>query len=163
MIKYLFPLCLLMLPYSGWATSLDSALLNCKQINDDTQRLACFDQIQLAPITSTEAAVGAVGKEALVAEKTQTILTEDDFGLEHKAAVKDKLQSSTAMVLTKLTKTPFGLQIFSFENGQVWRQVSKETFSTGIGKTYILERAALNSFFLSEEGSGRKTRVRRDK
>lgn len=160
MIKYLFPLCLVMLPYFGWATSLDSALLTCKQINDDAQRLACFDQIQLTPITSTEA---AAGKEALVAAKTQTILTEDDFGLEHKSAVKDKLQSSTAMVLTKLTKTPFGVQIFSFENGQVWRQVSKETFSVGIGKTYILERAALNSFFLSEEGSGRKTRVRRDK
>jgi hypothetical protein len=55
------------------------------------------------------------------------------------------------------------LLVFTFENGQVWRQVSKETFPAKAGKTYVLGRGALNSFFLNEEGSGRKTRVRRDK
>lgn len=161
MLKYVFPLCLVLLPYSGWANSLDSALLNCKKITQDDQRLACFDQIQLTsipPETAEEAEVVA----APVAAKSQTVLTEDDFGLEHKSAVKDKLQANTTVQLTKLTKTPFGLLIFSFDNGQIWRQVSKETFNAKTGKTYILERAAFNSFFLSEEGNGRKTRVRRD-
>lgn len=157
MIKYLFPLCLVLMSYSVWANPLDSALLHCKKITDDNQRLACFDQIQLTPVTP------ANNKDIVVEAKSQTVLTEDDFGLEHKATVKDKLQAKTAMELTKLTKTPFGLLIFSFENGQVWRQVSKETFNAKTGKTYILERAAFNSFFLGEEGSGRKTRVRRDK
>ncbi|OGO74976.1 MAG: hypothetical protein A2203_08620 [Chromatiales bacterium RIFOXYA1_FULL_46_5] len=162
MLKYVFPLCLVLLPYSGWANSLDSALLNCKKITHDDQRLACFDQIQLTSGSAETAAAEAVVVAAPVAAKSQTVLTEDDFGLEHKSAVKDKLQTNTTVQLTKLTKTPFGLLIFSFENGQIWRQVSKETFSAKTGKTYILERAAFNSFFLSEEGGGRKTRVRRD-
>jgi hypothetical protein len=161
MLKYVFPLCLVLLPYSGWANSLDSALLNCKKITQDDQRLACFDQIQLTSIPA-ETAAEAVVVAAPVAAKSQTVLTEDDFGLEHKSAVKDKLQANTTVHLTKLTKTPFGLLIFSFDNGQIWRQVSKETFNAKTGKTYILERAAFNSFFLSEEGNGRKTRVRRD-
>lgn len=160
MLKYLFPLCLVVLPCTGYASSLDSALRSCKQITEDIKRLACFDQIQLHSDTPT-LAVGAA--ETAVTVKNQAVLTEEDFGLEHKAAVKDKLQSSVPMVLKKISTTPFGVQIFSFENAQVWRQVSKENFNAKIGKTYILERGALNSFFLSEEGSGRKTRVRRDK
>jgi len=160
MIKYLLPLCLVVLPYASLASSLDSALLSCKQITDDTKRLACFDQIQLHSDTPATTASSA---ENAAPVKNQAVLTEQDFGLEHKAAVKDKLQSSVPMVLKKISTTAFGLQIFSFENAQVWRQVSKENFNAKIGKTYILERGALNSFFLSEEGSGRKTRVRRDK
>lgn len=160
MMKYLLPLCLVVLPYSGMASSLDSAFTACKKLSDDTKRLACFDQIQLQPHVAAPEAGAA---KAAVARPGQAVLTEDDFGLEHKAAVKDKLQSSVPMVLKKISTTPFGIQIFSFENAQVWRQVSKETFNAKTGKTYILERGALNSFFLSEEGSGRKTRVRRDK
>jgi hypothetical protein len=159
-MKYLLVLGLAVLSHAAVASSLESALLACQKISNDAQRLACFDQIQLQPQT---AGTKSSTTEPVVAVKNQTVLTENDFGLEHKAAVKDKLESSVPMVLKKVTKTPFGLQIFSFENGQVWRQVSKETFSTRLGDTYILERGALNSFFLSEEGNNRKTRVRRDK
>jgi hypothetical protein len=159
-MRNLLFLCLTLVPYYGQANSLDTALIACKKIADDTDRLACFDQIQLQRV---EPAMDVKQPDAVVAVKNQAVLTENDFGLEHKAAVKDRLQPSVPMVLKKHTKTPFGVQIFNFENGQTWRQVSAETFNPKVGKTYMLERAALNSFFLSEEGSGRKTRVRRDK
>lgn len=160
MMKYLLPLCLVVMPCSGMASSLESALIACKKLPDKTQRLACFDQIQLpSPTTGSDTETTGTAETA----QGQAVLTEDDFGLEHKAAVKDKLQSTVPMVLKNISKTPFGLQIFSFENAQVWRQVTKESFNAKVGKTYILERGSLNSFFLSEEGSGRKTRVRRDK
>lgn len=158
-MKYVLALSLAVLCCSASAASSDSALIACKKISDNMQRLACFDQIQPGDTPAPD----QTAPVAVTAKPNQAVLTEDDFGLEHKAAVKDKLESSVPMVLKKLTKTPFGLQIFSFENGQVWRQVSKETFNTRLGNTYILERGSLNSFFLSEEGSNRKTRVRRDK
>jgi hypothetical protein len=155
MFKCIFTLCLAVLSCSTLAGSLDAELTNCKKITEDTRRLACFDQIQVPSQKEQQT--------ELASSKSQAVLTEDDFGLEHKTAVKDKLQSRVPMVLKKLTQTPHGLQIFSFENGQIWRQSSKEHFNAKVGHTYILERGALNSFFLSEEGNGRKTRVRRDK
>lgn len=170
MIKYLLPLCLVLAPNYGWAASLDSALLACKDIVDNTQRLACFDQIQVATIAQAvepEVIVTAkkltVEPEPIATVKKPAVQTEADFGLEHKAVAQEALPESAAVVLTKVTKTPFGLLIFNFDNGQVWRQIAKETYLTNIGKNYVLERGALNSFFLREEGKSMKTRVRRDK
>ena len=155
--RMLYLFCLLTTTFS-WANSIEQQLIDCKALRDSSKRLICFDQIQLPAAQLTSEL-----PQKTMAAKPQTLITEDDFGLEHRAAVKDKMQSSTTMVLKTLNKTAFGVLIFNFDNGQVWRQVSKETFPAKTGRTYILERGALNSFFLYEQGAGRKTRVRRDK
>jgi len=160
MLNYLLLLSLALFCSFSWADSLQAQLSDCKKIADNNSRLACFDQIHLPAPQQTPAVQPS---QAASNAAPAVVLTEQDFGFEHKAEVKDKLQASTTMQLKKLTTTAYGLLVFTFENGQVWRQVSKETFPAKAGKTYVLGRGALNSFFLNEEGSGRKTRVRRDK
>lgn len=160
MLNYLFPLSLALFCSLSWADPLHTQFSDCKKIVDKNSRLACFDQIQLS---APQQSVATAPSKPASNEGPAVVLTEQDFGLEHKAEVKDKLQASTTMQLKKLTTTAYGLLVFTFENGQIWRQVSKETFPAKAGKTYVLQRGALNSFFLNEEGSGRKTRVRRDK
>ena len=87
----------------------------------------------------------------------------EEFGLEHKRVQQEAPQESLTLTLAKVGKTPYGELIFTFENGQVWRQVSKEAFTASIGESYQLQRGAFNSFFINKEGQFKKTRVRRDK
>ena len=87
----------------------------------------------------------------------------EEFGLEHKRVQQEAPQESLTLTLAKVGKTPYGELIFTFENGQVWRQVIKEAFTASIGESYQLQRGAFNSFFINKEGQFKKTRVRRDK
>ncbi len=166
---------------------LENQIINCQSITSNEQRLACFDRIELvvaksaAPVatpvatavaesassavaTAPVAAAMPVATTATVAEAaaapSQAI---EEFGLEHKRVQQEAPQESLTLTLAKVGKTPYGELIFTFENGQVWRQVSKEAFTASIGESYQLQRGAFNSFFINKEGQFKKTRVRRDK
>lgn len=170
---------------------LENQIINCQSITSNEQRLACFDRIELvvaksaapvatpvatavaesassavatAPVAAPVAAAVPVATTATVAEaaaaSSQAI---EEFGLEHKRVQQEAPQESLTLTLAKVGKTPYGELIFTFENGQVWRQVSKEAFTASIGESYQLQRGAFNSFFINKEGQFKKTRVRRDK
>lgn len=162
MTKYLLSTFLILSCFAAKADTLASALTDCKKITGDKERLACFDQIQplvqqpaveMQQVQSATATVATPTKEQLV----------ESFGKEHKTLSASQQQSAIVSKLTKLTTTPLGSSIFTFENGQVWRQVSTEYFYAEVGKNYEIERGALNSFFLSEQGKRREIKVRRDK
>jgi hypothetical protein len=170
---------------------LENQIINCQSITSNEQRLACFDRIELvvvksaapvatpvatavaesassavatAPVAAPVAAAVPVATTATVAEAapapSQAI---EEFGLEHKRVQQEAPQESLTLTLAKVGKTPYGELIFTFENGQVWRQVIKEAFTASIGESYQLQRGAFNSFFINKEGQFKKTRVRRDK
>ena len=170
---------------------LENQIINCQSITSNEQRLACFDRIELvvvksaapvatpvdnavaesassavatAPVAAPVAAPVPVATTATVAEAapapSQAI---EEFGLEHKRVQQEAPQESLTLTLAKVGKTPYGELIFTFENGQVWRQVIKEAFTASIGESYQLQRGAFNSFFINKEGQFKKTRVRRDK
>lgn len=157
MTKYVLCVFLMLTCVAAKADSLTSALTNCKKISNDTQRLACFDQIQPAVETQQKQNTAAAVVEAKPEQPEAT------FGKEHKIVSASQQQTSIVSKLTKLTTTPLGSAVFTFENGQVWRQVSTEYFFAEVGKNYEIERGALNSFFLSEQGKRREIKVRRDK
>lgn len=159
MMKYLFCAFLILTCFTTRADSLATALTECKKITEDTQRLACFDQIQPAIPTQQEQD-SAVN---LVQQKPEPESLEKTFGIEHKTSSASQQQTNIVSKLTKLTTTPLGSAIFTFENGQVWRQVTTEYYYAEVGRMYQIERGALNSFFLSEQGKRREIKVRRDK
>lgn len=166
---------------------LENQIINCQSITSNEQRLACFDRIELvvvksaAPVAtpvatavaeSASSAVATAPVAAAVPVATTATVAEaaaapsqaiEEFGLEHKRVQQEAPQESLTLTLAKVGKTPYGELIFTFENGQVWRQVSKEAFTASIGESYQLQRGAFNSFFINKEGQFKKTRVRRDK
>lgn len=148
--------------FAAKADSLAFALNECKKISGDTERLACFDQIQTSvqPVAAKTAQVQSNTTNVQTATPEQLAET---FGKEHKILSASQQQTNLVLKLTKLTTTPLGSSIFTFENGQVWRQVSTEYFYAEVGRNYEIERGALNSFFLSEQGKRREIKVRRDK
>ncbi len=163
---------------------LENQIINCQSITSNEQRLACFDRIELvvvksaapvatpvatavaesassavatAPVAAPVAAAVPVATTATVAEAapapSQAI---EEFGLEHKRVQQEAPQESLTLTLAKVGKTPYGELIFTFENGQVWRQVIKEAFTASIGESYQLQRGAFNSFFINKEGQFKK-------
>ena len=180
MLKYLFCSFLFLLCVSAQADSLVSAVTNCKKITEDKERLNCFDQIQpiaqqslaqtqqsgstpiAAPVAQTQQQSSATPDTARVQPPAAEQLV-DSFGKEHKIASASQQQNNIVLKLIKVKTTPLGSSIFTFENGQVWRQVSTEYFYAEVGKNYEIERGAFNSFFLSEQGKRKEIKVRRDK
>lgn len=169
MTKYLGLLMLTFVAPLHASSALESHIGYCQTLTSDQQRLACFDRIKLTtqapeakPVTAAPAAAPAVISPVSVVPAVAAQAAAE-FGLEHKKEAPEEQKDTLILKLTKLSKTAHGELIFTFENGQVWRQVSKETFIASAGQSYQLQRGALNSFFLSKEGQARKTRVRRDK
>lgn len=159
MMRYFLPL-LLLISAQTHADNLISAVQSCKQISDDKLRLHCFDQIELSEQPAAVSAPVAAAQQPQAADPAQVVA---NFGQEHKMVSANEQQKSIVLKLTKLTTAPTGSAIFTFENGQVWRQVSTEYFFAEVGRSYELERGALNSFFLSEAGKRREIKVRRVK
>lgn len=164
MTKYLGLMMLTFVAPLHASSALESHIGYCQTLTSDQQRLACFDRIKLttqAPEAKPAAAPAVISPVSVVPAVAAQAAAE--FGLEHKKEAPEEQKDTLTLKLTKLSKTAHGELIFTFENGQVWRQVGKETFIASAGQSYQLQRGALNSFFLSKEGQARKTRVRRDK
>lgn len=150
------------------ASVLENHISYCQTLTSDQQRLACFDRIKLSTVLTIAAESAPVAAPAAVAPGALPALvtaapTATEFGLEHKKVPQEEQQDTLTLKLIKLSKDLHGELIFTFENGQVWRQVSKEVFLASEGQMYKLQRGALNSFFVAKEGQSRKTRVRREK
>ncbi|WP_337841742.1 hypothetical protein [Rheinheimera sp.] len=152
------------------AATVDDELQRCRQISQDLPRLLCYDQIgqpakTVAETVTTKAVPLVVAQQpvqAAAASPAPEKTAEQDFGIEHRAAPPEDLPEAVTVVLTKIATAPHGQKIFTFDNGQVWRQITKESFVAKTGETYQLTRGVLNSFFLGQQDSPRKTRVRRD-
>lgn len=149
---------LMVVAFSASATPLQNALKTCRTISAEASRLTCYDAL------ATLEEQNAISSNTKEHQKPiqSSLNSEDTFGLEHKAKIH-KEDEKIASVLTSVQKSAHGHLILTFENGQVWRQTSKEIFLTSIGDTYTFERGALNAIYLSSEHSNRKTRVRREK
>lgn len=139
--------------------SVEQSLQQCAQISNDTQRLACFDQLS-ASITSASAQVGVAATAATPAAAAATESAVDRFGAKPKDVVNEP--DEIKLTVASIAKSPRGALIITFENGQVWRQAEVERFSLYPGSKVIIKKAALGSFLLQVEGQGRLTRVKRE-
>lgn len=145
------------------AADLSIQLQQCRALSNELQRLACYDKIALgsedrAPAPSLNTA--AVIEQPLLAAAPQPAA---DFGLEQK-----KVQQQTEAVdqlsleLKSVKTNSLGLLVFTFTNGQVWRQTSKDFFTVKEGSAYQVDRGMFGAFYMNKVGTNRKIRVVRE-
>lgn len=150
----------------------------CRQVQQDSQRLACFDQIQLqalsAPVSLPPPAsmpVAAVPKapenSALpqaVPPVTPAAATSDaEFGAEKlKKAEPEQAEEISSTITAVETNTLKKLTI-TLENGQQWSQIGSEYIRIKAGDTATIRRAALGTFLLGTDKVTKTIRVRRVK
>ena len=174
---YLLLLGTLVFSGTALAVSTEDRLLACSEINDTTNRLACYDNLAEAIATPTAAAVAPTTPEettetqanpaATATEPASTAGTvattstdpEEGFGKEHWVSERDS--PALAARVTAVRKNAYGKLVVSLDNGQVWRQVKSEKVRIAVDDSILIERGMLNSFFFQVNDNNRKMKFSR--
>jgi len=148
------------------AQDLGRALMECRDISDDSDRLACFDSL----------ASGLESGAQVVSEAPAPVLSpEEQFGVEDLAETKEKkkkeresLKSLTSPVVD-IGRNGNGKYVVILENGQIWRQLSADTGRLRIpgsgaeGLSVEIKRRSLGAHSLYLDGDNRGIKVERIK
>lgn len=159
---------------SGAHAADSAAPQQCAAIDDDRERLACYDGIYRAPAAPVAAAAATGATVAAAAETTAVTSAAaappDDFGLTEAAKrardperAKETMPESVTGSVAAVGRRPAGELVVTLENGQVWTQVSVDQRArVSAGDTVTIKRGALGSYMLVTQ-SRYATRVRRTK
>jgi len=160
------------------ASGLEESIRQCRTLESAQARLECYDAVELAPRPADAAASGSVAPATVPSSATAgaapTTATAtapasatapepgeaSDFGREHWEASRETPDSIRASVAA-VARGGYGKLVITLDNGQVWQQRGSEKFQLSEGDAVVIERGALNSFFLSKADGTRKLRVSR--
>ena len=132
-----FILCSLAASLPLQAAEAESQLKTCRAIEDDAQRVKCYDDY---------------------ADTTAGYM-EDKFG---KAKIEDVPEEQTF----KVTSAEWHLDrlIIELDNGQVWRQTStNKNYRLAAGDEVLIKSGFFSAYFLSKVGSSTRIKVQRIK
>ena len=124
---------------------------------------AASGQVAPAPVPGsapTGAAPAAATTTAPAPEKAPEAGSASDFGREHWESSRQTPDSIRASVAS-VERGGYGKLVVTLDNGQVWQQKGSEKFQLREGEAVVIERGALNSFFLSKADGTRRLRVSR--
>jgi hypothetical protein len=165
-------LALAMLSPLSVAAASNAALEACTKLSDDSARLACFDR-EVAALIAREHAPAPVAAAppaaAAPAPAPAKQLTEEEkMGLTpgriqqlERPPSAPPPPDTMSVDIQSIAVDANGYQVFTLANGQVWRQVERDTtFRVKAGDSIVISRGVMGSYFLSY-GKHRNTRVSR--
>ncbi len=151
------------------ATTIESSLKACADIDAATERLACYDKLAKAfkkPELTVATQAQEVAKPAATAAPVVVSQEqkEAEFGDHH--LKKDKKPNELERVQFTIAKISYSgkkkLKL-TFENGQRWNQSDTETLRLKVGDKVELFKGAWSAVYLKKVGFNRKIRVKRVK
>jgi hypothetical protein len=138
----------------------------CAQIQDDAQRLACFDRtVGALQQAQTQGQVVAVDR-AQAAE-----IERDSFGFNLPSLGRllpdldggDNEIDDIQMTVARVSERNYGYHAFVMEDGQVWVQIEPDNArNVRAGDVVTIRRASLGSYRLVSPRGGQGHRVRRE-
>lgn len=155
-------------PLAIASTNLEQAIDQCRAETDSLKRLMCYDQITTTANksdTGAKPAVVAVAPVVTPVPAAKVVIEAPNqqaasYGLKEKAV--DAIDNIKAKVI-KQKKNAYGYYIWTLDNGQVWQQKQRDYIKLDRSKNIIISDGALGSFWLSQEGINKRTRVKRIK
>lgn len=131
-----------------------AGLLACRDLADSAARLACFDRESAALAAATTVA----GAPAAAVRPAPSVLdAQQQFGLrESQVAEREVAAGARAGAVARieaqiasLTATGDGRLLFTLDNGQVWRQLSREgDMLARAGDRVTITRGVFSSYWL---------------
>ncbi|NGP52963.1 hypothetical protein [Thioalkalivibrio sp. XN8] len=151
---------------AGQARDATRGFIECLELRDPTERLACYDRMAVAVIEFGLALPEAAGERgapaaAAAAPAAPAPTPEEEFGLEQeRAAETASIKAGVVGGFQGWT----GDTVFELDNGQVWQQTGTGRYEySGQDRAVIITRGFLGSFSLQPEGLNRTVRVQRIK
>ena len=143
------------------AQSIYDSLQACRTKDDPQMRLACYDEIRLAPAGTTRPAppLGMAPPPIPVTPAPGNAL--GNFGFEGKAAQQNQIQSIDSTI-----EGHFGgwgpKSRIRLANGQVWQVTDDSNAFMSLDNPRVqITRGAMGAFYIEFERSNRTARVRR--
>lgn len=165
-------------------SELSRQLTECRSVESALERLDCYDRVtrnlaapearqrgeqareQAQQRADDNRARAEAEREAAVARASaaresaqQTRERADDFGREHRNI--DQSEGRRWVNVEETWQNAHGLWRFRLDDGSEWHQTQSSYFAFDPDTRHFIERGALNSFRLGQEGSNRSVRVRR--
>ncbi len=148
------------------AQGLAPALIACRGIGDEADRLACFDGVASGLDADAPVAASVVaGDPALSAQ--------EQFGIEDLVSTKErkKRENRKAVLsarIVDIARNKRGKYVVILDNGQVWRQINADTDKLRVPKNVTglgveVKRKALGAHLLKLDNGNRTIRVERIK
>jgi hypothetical protein len=177
---------LLLFPAAGWpqSGSVEALLRGCADIEQDSRRLACYDQV-LIPAKAAErpatvatplpGAVPAATQAAPVAqpaaerpapaaigdEESTAVSAGDSFGLREK---EERARESRTVTVQSIGTSLAGKHVYTTADGQVWVQIDARKVRYGaVPFEAEIRSASMGSFMLKPVSGGVSVKVRRDR
>lgn len=146
------------------AAELSDQLAQCRAVQNDLQRLTCYDNIgyKISPPAVEAVVTNEIPHTeiaATVSNPATAATTTDSFGIEHKIA--EKTVPSIGSTVVNIEQSRRGFWTITLDNGQKWRQITSDGFVLRKGEDVVISRGSFNSFLLSKKGSERQTKVTR--
>jgi len=140
------------------------AVIDCKDIADGVQRLACFDKA-VAAMSQAEAKgdLLTIDREQRRAVRRQAFgLVLPSFAIFDRGEKPEEADRLSAKVKSAY-QTPTGKWVIELDDGALWRQIDDNELdnSPHPGSTADIRRAMLGSFFMNVDGQ-QAIRVHRD-
>ena len=146
-------LLLLLYLFTQSAFSADNELLECRQIEDVEERVACYDGIvdtRLAAKTETVPDAQALfGTNDAEAKR----IVEESLDIEQ----IDRIEAR----VTGVKDSSGRKMVVALDNGQTWRQLDNKSLHLESGEAVIVRKASLGSYLLEKESGSRPIRVKR--
>lgn len=154
-------------------------LQECRGLADDTQRLACFDDVADSTTSSSKTTTAkappapthdapekaaepvANAASAQAAQPEQPVQPTADFGMEQQQ--RQQLADRLSATVTKVEKNRRGKLTLTLDNEMVWRQTDDGYFRVRADDAVTIERGVLGVFYLGREGVNRRIKVERIK
>ncbi len=165
---------------TGAKADIHQALLDCKQLTDNSARLSCYDRLAAtfvsqeasavvavpgtsvpgtaAPETAAPASAPAVVATPATATPSAEVIAAD-FG-KTQSRPSDQVEQLQATVKS-LSRNKMRKLLITLENGHTWRQTEDDSIQLKAGDSVTIEKASFGSFLLSKTGTNRKVRVKR--
>ena len=156
-----------------------SALISCKLIADNAERLGCYDTaVGKFELAQTDGEILTITREEVQKAKKESfgfsLPTISNLGKlfdsDEDAAQKSQPDDKVKQTFTIERVDEFGRKKtrFYFTNGQVWDQTDSTSVhvpkvKSGKPNTLVIKKAAMGSFLARVNGNGRSIRVKRNR
>ncbi|MDJ0749162.1 MAG: hypothetical protein QNJ11_06740 [Woeseiaceae bacterium] len=159
-------LLLSLLPWTSLAA--DTALIECRQIDDIEKRVACYDDIVDSRYRSdssghTDAAAAPAPAEDREVPDAQSLFGTGDA--EARQIVETTLEieqiEQIEATVSDVRESVGDKMIVTLDNGQIWRQLDSKTLHLKNGEVVIIRKASFGSFLLEKKSGSRSIRMKR--